>query len=94
MELVQQDAKLALHLLPPNAASWSETDTSEPRNPWDSPNQGTRLVSFEAIAPESGALTFAVLATPGSCRQSEKEHLRLERLADWGRGNRGKGTDR
>ena len=60
-------------------------DTAKPRNPWDSPNRGTRMVAFECPAPASGELTLVVLATPGSCKHSAKENLQVLSLDEWGK---------
>jgi hypothetical protein len=43
------------------------------------------MVAFEAAAPESGRLTFAVLATPGTCGDSLRSRLELRALEEWGR---------
>jgi hypothetical protein len=83
--LRQQDARLALKILSPRAANWRTIDTAKPRNEWDSPNRGTRMVAFEAVAPESGELTLAVRATPGGRRDSERSKLELRLLENWGR---------
>ncbi len=85
IELSQRDARLTLRILSPQAAAWQIVDTAAPRNEWDSPNPGTRMVAFEAIAPPSGELTLTVLATPGSCEASLKESLTIETLEQWGR---------
>ncbi len=41
-------------------------ETATPPNEWDSPNPGTVMVGFEAVAPASGELGLDVLFTPGS----------------------------
>jgi hypothetical protein len=43
------------------------------------------MVAFEAVAPDSGILTFAVLATPGTSTDSVRESLKIQPLASWGR---------
>jgi hypothetical protein len=65
--------------------TWQIIDTSKPRKEWDSPNRGTRMVAFEIIAPASGKLTFAVLFTAGSCKDSVARKLRIVPLGTWGR---------
>jgi hypothetical protein len=62
------------------------------------------MVAFEATAPDSGEVTLAVLATPGSCERSVAETLEVRRLSSWGReqneespgrhGGKDKGTER
>jgi hypothetical protein len=84
MQLRQGDARLDLCILDPTTAAWKVIDTGTPRNPWDSPNRGTRMVAFECRAPASGELTFAVLATPGSCKRSRKDDLEVRPLETWG----------
>jgi hypothetical protein len=85
IELVQQTARLTLSILSPAEGTWQTIDTATPRNDWDSPNRGTRMVAFEAIAPETGELTLAILATPGSCAHSSKDRLELRPLEEWSR---------
>ena len=78
----QQDAQLTLRILSPQALAWQTIDTAKRRNEWDSPNPGTRMVAFEAVAPPSGELTLAVLATPGSCAESSAG-CELRPLKQW-----------
>ena len=70
LELRQSQARLGLAILSPPGVGWQQIDTARRRREWDSPNPGTRMVAFEAVAPDSGELTLAVLATPGSCPKS------------------------
>ena len=83
VELRQEDARLSLEILSPPGATWQVIDTAQPRNEWDSSNHGTRMVAFEAVAPDSGELTLAVLATPGSS-DSDKRAFDLRPLENWG----------
>ncbi len=85
IELRQKDARLTLRILSPQDATWQVIDTAKPRKEWDSPNHGTRMVALEVVAPESGELTLAVLATPGSAADPARRKLELRRLKDWGR---------
>jgi hypothetical protein len=78
-----QGARLTLTRLSPSAAAWKSIDTAKPQQEWDSPNRGTRMVAFEAVAPQSGVLTLAVLATPGTCPNSVKNTLKLKPLQAW-----------
>lgn len=84
VELRSSDARLALLRLAPASAAWHTIDISKPPNEWDSPNPGTRMVAFEAVAPTSGTLTLAVLAAPGTCTDSVQGKLDVRRLATWG----------
>ena len=83
IELRQKDARLKLAILSPPDATWRTIDTSAPRNEWDSPNSGTRMVAFEAVAPDSGELVLGVLATPGTGTAAREIELRP--LQKWGR---------
>ena len=84
VELRQKEARLTLTILSPATVKWQEIDTATPRNEWDSPNRGTRMLAFEAIAPESGRLTLAVLTTPGTVQDSTDGELELNPLEAWG----------
>jgi hypothetical protein len=81
--LHDDSASLSMKILSPSNVTWQVIDTARPRNEWDSPNRGTRMVAFEATAPASGELTLAVLARPGSCRDSAKTRLKLRPLESW-----------
>jgi hypothetical protein len=85
LELRSGNARLQLTRIAPKSTKWQTIDTAKPRNEWDSPNRGTRMVAFEAVAPDSGILTFAVLATPGTSTDSVRESLNIQPLASWGR---------
>jgi hypothetical protein len=64
--------------------SWQIIETSKPRNEWDSPNRGTCMAAFEAIAPTSGKITYAVVFTPESCENSVADKLSIRPLQRWG----------
>jgi len=83
--LHQKGEQLMLTLLAPERTVWNQIDTAKPRHEWDSPNPGTRMITFEARAPQSGELTLAVVATPGTCRKPIAAKAKLEPLEDWGR---------
>lgn len=85
VRLTQGEAQLHLELLSPSEVVWSVEDTATPKQEWDSPNPGTRKIGFEAVAPVSGELTLAVLATPGSCKESRRSSLRVTSLDRWDR---------
>ena len=79
IELRKDNAQLTLTVLSPQKATWQTIDTATPRNRWDSPNLGTQMVAFEAIAPASGELTLAVFATPDTSSAEPK----LRPLTEW-----------
>ena len=84
IQLHQGTASIALTIQSQDITpTWQVINTAKPRNAWDSPNPGTRMVGFSAMASESRNLTFAVLVTPGSCRQSVTDTLRLSPLKSW-----------
>jgi hypothetical protein len=66
LELRQGDASLTLRILSPAEPTWDLIDTATPKNEWDSPNRGTVMAGFHAVAPESGVLDLTVVLTPGS----------------------------
>ncbi len=82
IELKQEDATLSLMILSPQVSKWIIINTEEPRNEWDSPNPGTRMVAFEDSAPQAGELTFAVLATPCGSEQSQQA-IDVRPLENW-----------
>lgn len=85
VELRQKDARLTLEILSPAGVTWQAIDTATPRNEWDSPNRGTRMIAMEAVAPESGELVLAVFATPGEGNVSTGREIQLRPLEAWGR---------
>jgi len=66
LALSEAGKRLRLSALHDPATVWKTYETARPLNDWDSPNKGTVMVGFEAVAPASGALTFSVLFTPGT----------------------------
>jgi hypothetical protein len=66
LTLIEGEEELRMGLLSPSETHWEVIGTGVPPHEWDSPNPGTRMIAFEAVAPESGELRFAVLLTPGS----------------------------
>lgn len=83
MQLRQGEASLGLRILLPEEPVWALCDTAAPKNEWDSPNPGTVMAGFEAVAPTSGVLDLAVVLTPGS-RQPAAE-VTLEPPMAWGK---------
>jgi hypothetical protein len=83
LTLHQKGEQLTLKLLAPANVTWTQIDTAKPRHQWDTPNPGTRMISFESRAPESGQLTLAVLATPGSCKKPGGDKRNLDALENW-----------
>jgi hypothetical protein len=86
IELKEDKARLGMTIVAPGSASWKIVDTAKPRNEWDSPNRGTCMIAFEAVAPESGELTLVVLAQPGA--SGESAAVKIVPLDDWTRHSR------
>ncbi len=84
IDLEEKDVHLTMSIISPQSAGWKIIDTATPRNEWDSPNRGTSMIAFEAVAPESGELTFAVLAMPGADRKPTTETAKIVPLDKWG----------
>ncbi len=83
VELTQDKQSLQLRLLAPADIVWNEVDTAQPRADWDSPNPGTRMVAFEAIAPADGKIELAVLFTPGSRTAAALDEVDLRPPQEW-----------
>lgn len=83
LHLQQGDRRLDLTIVSPSDASWSILNTEQPRQEWDSPNPGTRMVAFEIEAPSSGSLRLVVVATPGSCQVPTAKRNRIRPLDEW-----------
>jgi hypothetical protein len=83
MLLRERNRQLTLSLLTTTGDSWQVIDASKPQNEWDSPNRGASIVAFEITIPDSGSITLAVLATPGSCGKSVKGTEQLVPLDSW-----------
>jgi hypothetical protein len=81
--LRQGDASFRLQILLPAEAVWALTDTAKPKNEWDSPNPGTVMTAFQAVAPDSGVLDLAVVLTPGSRQPTPPDKINLEAPLDW-----------
>jgi len=81
--LRQGTESLRLTIVAPQAAVWQQIETERPPHEWDSPNPGTRMVAFEAIAPSDGKLTLVVVATPGSCRDAMRSKSPVVPLEKW-----------
>ena len=65
--------QLRLSALYDPATVWQTCEVAKPKNEWDSPNKGMVMVSFEAVAPASGALTLSVLFTPGTVLMKQRD---------------------
>ncbi len=85
IELKQEKARLAMTILAPQSAAWNTIDTARPRNEWDSPNRGTTMIAYEAVAPDSGELILAVLAEPGAEAGRAVEAVKIVPLENWGK---------
>jgi len=64
LTLSESGKRLRLAALHDPATVWKTYEVAKPPAPWDSPNKGMVMVGFEAVAPDSGELTLAVLFTP------------------------------
>jgi hypothetical protein len=82
--LHQRNERLTLTAVAPAKVNWAELDTAKSRHEWDSPNPGTSMMAFEIRAPESGSVSIAVVATPGSCRFAIGAKAKFEPLETWG----------
>lgn len=83
LNLRQGSESLRLTAVTPQRLVWKQIETEHPPHEWDSPNPGTRMVSFEAIAPEDGKLTIVVAATPGSCSNATASKSPIIPLEKW-----------
>jgi hypothetical protein len=81
--LRQGDASLTLRILSPAEPAWTLVDTAKPRNEWDSPNSGTVMTAFHAVAPDSGVLDLAVVLTPGSSRPMPPDKINVAPPLTW-----------
>jgi hypothetical protein len=69
---------------PEGEAVWQEISTDQPPAEWDAPNPGTRMVALIRKAPADGALSFTVLAVPGSSTATSPDRQKLLRpLNEW-----------
>ncbi len=84
LTLIEGEEHLRMEILSPSDTRWQVIGTGMPRREWDSPNPGTRMIAFEAVAPDSGQLRLAVRLTPGSAPKQPATELRP--LAHWGAG--------
>lgn len=81
---LEQDGKtLGLSILSPADVTWETYDSAKPRNEWDSPNRGTVMVQFEAVAPADGDLKLTVLAVPGSATRPAAGEVKQAPLGEW-----------
>jgi hypothetical protein len=65
LKLTQGAARMTMSILAPENVTWKIVDIETPRNRWDSPNRGVRMIAFEVTAPVSGEVAIAVVAQPG-----------------------------
>lgn len=72
---------LSIHGL--DGPKWEVIDISDALNPWDSPNHGTSMVAFTAIAPQSGELDITVVIRPGDREATVLEATHLAPPQDW-----------
>jgi len=81
--LQQGEAVLRLRILLPAEGAWALSDTAQPKNEWDSPNPGTVMTAFQAVAPDSGPLDLAVVLTPGSRQPTPPDQINLDAPLQW-----------
>jgi hypothetical protein len=83
LTLRQGDASLAMRILSPAESRWELVDTAKPKNEWDSPNRGTLMAAFHAVAGESGVLDLTVVLTPGSRQATPVEQITTQPPLQW-----------
>ncbi|NJM54758.1 MAG: hypothetical protein HC841_01450 [Verrucomicrobiae bacterium] len=83
LQLRQGTASLSLRILQPGAMKWTLLDTATPRNEWDSPNPGTVMCAFTALAPADGTLDLAVMLAPGIRRPDDVAPALLKPPSEW-----------
>jgi hypothetical protein len=83
LALQQGKASLALRIVLPGAMKWTLLDTAQPKNEWDSPNPGTVMCAFTAVAPASGTLDLAVVLTPGTRQPAAITSALLKPPLEW-----------
>lgn len=83
IRMEQSGKTLNLSILSPADAAWETYDSATPRNEWDSPNRGTVMMQFEAVAPADGSLKLTVLAVPGSAVTPRADEVPLKTLDLW-----------
>jgi hypothetical protein len=81
--LRQHEERLRLSIVSPKTKGWTQIETETPPHQWDSPNPGTRMVAFDAVAPANGKLTLVVALTPGSCAKPAASKRPIVPLRDW-----------
>jgi len=83
LTLRENGKELALSIHDQDELHWQTIDISEPFEAWDSPNSGTRMVVFTAIAPPSGELNLTVVLRPGDRPPANLESSHLAPPSEW-----------
>jgi hypothetical protein len=65
MLLKDGEKSLAVRAAAPSPVAWAVSDLSKPPNEWDVANKGSRMISFESVAPASGEVHLSVMLVPG-----------------------------
>jgi hypothetical protein len=81
--LRESGKELALAIHGDEAPRWQSIELDTFTNEWDSPNDGFTMVSFTAVAPESGTLDLTVVMRPGSRIAPKLAATHLARPLDW-----------
>ena len=68
MVLKDGSKSLTVRAVAPASVAWKVTDLTKPPSTWDVANKGSSMISFEAEAPEGGALDLRVQLVPGSAQ--------------------------
>jgi hypothetical protein len=88
LTLRESGKELVLTIHGDTAPRWQTVDLATLTNEWDSPTTGYALVSFTAIAPESGTLDLTVVMRPGSRAATELAPAHLAHPLEWSGGGR------
>ncbi len=83
MVLRQKEASLTMRIVGNAGLVWEWIDTSAPRQTWDSPNPGTGMAAFTAVAPASGDLDMIVILTPGSRKSTSLDQINQSSPLEW-----------
>lgn len=81
--LLRQDGRLLqVHLLKPGDASFELLDIATPKNSYDAPNPGKKMLTVSVQSPANGSLDIVVILQPGDDELSNEE-LAEQPLARW-----------
>lgn len=83
LTLRENNQELELSIHGNDSLRWQAIDLSNPPNTWDSPNEGATMITFTAIAPESGELDLTVILRPGNRPAIELDATHLALPFEW-----------